>query len=257
MATNDDLLKEFVESSPKLNPRLARWNKERLLAEVEEVLRIAPSLDMFSKDSGSDEHLAWLGRAGATISRWDIAHSVTVSAAMHAVPSDYLEPCRKTLFTFKVLLQQAKADLIMDLGRSSVVVPEGQQFHYFDGLRKLIETARSEVFFVDPYLDADFVSRYLPYVAKGCAVRLLGRYKVTTLLPAVDMFTQQSGTPVSVRVSKSLHDRYLFVDRSACYQSGASFKGWCEERDDGNSGDHRRLSGDVGRVREAVGQWKA
>ena len=27
-----------------------------------------------------------------------------------------------------------------------------------------------------------------------------------------------------VRVSGSLHDRYLFIDRAACYLSGASFK---------------------------------
>ena len=104
----------------------------------------------------------------------------------------------------------------MELGRGSVVVAEGRVFEYFDELRKVIETARVDVFFVDPYLDADFVSRYLPYVAEGVSIRLLGGAKKrATLLPAVDSFAQQSGRPVSVRVSDGLHDRYLFVDGAA------------------------------------------
>ena len=82
------------------------------------------------------------------------------------------------------------------------------------------------MFFVDPYLDADFVSRYLPYVAEGVSIRLLGGPKKrATLLPAVDSFAQQYGRPVTVRVSDGLHDRYLFIyDEAACYLSGASFK---------------------------------
>ena len=78
------------------------------------------------------------------------------------------------------------------LGRGSVVVAEGRVFEYFDELRKVIETARDDVFFIDPYLDADFVSRYLPYVAEGVSIRLLGGPKKrATLLPAVDSFAQQ------------------------------------------------------------------
>ena len=47
---------------------------------------------------------------------------------------------------------------------------------------------------------------------------------MVTLLPAVDLFATQSRLIVQVRSSSVFHDRYLFVDRSACYLSGASFK---------------------------------
>ena len=81
------------------------------------------------------------------------------------------------------------------------------------------------MFFVDPYLDADFVSQYLPYVAESVSIRLLGGSKKrATLLPAVDLFNRQHGESIIVHVSDRLHDRYLFVDRAACYLSGASFK---------------------------------
>ena len=101
---------------------------------------------------------------------------------------------------------------------------QGQVFAYFDELRRLIEAAHSDLFFVDLYLDADFVPEYLPQVSKGAAVRLLGHRKMGTLLPAVDLFVQQSGSAVAVRSSSKLHDRYLFLDRTACCLSGAFFK---------------------------------
>ena len=57
------------------------------------------------------------------------------------------------------------------------------------------------------------------------SIRLLsGSKKRATLLPAVESFAQQSGTPISVRVLDGLHDRYLFIDRTDCHLSGASFK---------------------------------
>src|SRR5207249_224607 len=78
--------------------------------------------------------------------------------------------------------------------------------------------------FVDRYLEADFVARYLPYVAPGVSIRLLCGDKIATLLPAVDMFSQEHKRQVEVRSSDAIHDRYLFIDRMEGYFSGASFK---------------------------------
>ena len=218
-------LQELWDSNPRLNPALARAQSERLLPEVEDILRAAPSVEEFASDSGSDKHLAWLGRAAAALTRWDTVCAVKVSAALTKVPSENRHACQQTLASLTILLQQARSDLRMELARGSVVVAEGDVFEYFDELRKVIETARVEVFFVDPYLDANFVSRYLPYVAKSVPIRLLGSpRKRASLLPAVGSFTQQHGTPIVVRISERLHDRYLFVDQAACYLSGASFK---------------------------------
>ena len=212
-------------SHPRLNFRLSRAQAERLLPEVEDILRVAPTIEEFAIDSGSDEHLAWHGRAAAAIKRWEPASMVQVSAALMKVSSNRYDSCQEALTTLKILLQQAKSDLRMELGRGSVVVAEGRVFEYFDEPRKVIETARTDVFFVDPYLDAEFVSRYLSHVAEGVSIRLLGGpTKRATLLPAVDSFAQQSARLVSVRVSDRLHDRYLFIDGAACYLSGASFK---------------------------------
>ncbi|TBY73384.1 hypothetical protein E0H51_23995 [Rhizobium leguminosarum bv. viciae] len=124
-----------------------------------------------------------------------------------------------------ILLQNARHTLRMEtVGPMSLAVHKGMVFDYFDRLREIIEEARSDIFFVDPYLDADFVSRYLAFARPGVAVRLLAREKVKTLMPAVATFTQQHGTLIEVRVGSGFHDRFVFVDGARGVQSGASFK---------------------------------
>jgi hypothetical protein len=103
-------------------------------------------------------------------------------------------------------------------------VPERKPHQYFEEVRARIERASADLLFVDQYLEADFVDRYLPYVPQGVRVRLLtGRRYVGKLLPAVDIFAKQSGLAVEVRTAE-FHDRYLLIDGKECHHSGASFK---------------------------------
>jgi hypothetical protein len=91
-------------------------------------------------------------------------------------------------------------------------------------IRKLIATANSDLLFVDPYLDPNFVSQYLPHIPMGVKTRLLAREKLPSLRPAVKLLAQQSQMPIEVRSAPNFHDRYFIVDGKDCYQSGASFK---------------------------------
>ena len=198
--------------------------KEQLLAEVEDILRTLPSREDF--DKRAEDSVAWVGRAAAALTRWNMPKFPQIDAAVDDINKS-LDMVRNINGRAKLtsLLHQARADLRMDVGPLSVVIDKGQVFDYFDELRKVIEPARKDLFFVDPYLDAEFVTRYLPHVAAGTGVRLLGGEKrMPTLLPAVDLFTKQSGLAIEVRSSGDIHDRYLFVDGAACYVSGASFK---------------------------------
>jgi hypothetical protein len=130
----------------------------------------------------------------------------------------YLHQMMKTLY-------EMRADLLLSVrGPLTAAIGQGMVFDYFDELRKIIQLAQQDVFFVDPYLDADFVSRYLPHVRKGASIRLLTREKLATLMPAVRAFSQQTQAQIEVRAVPQFHDRYLFVDGRECYQSGASFK---------------------------------
>lgn len=191
---------------------------EELLAEVEDLIRTIPNWRL-------NESLQWKGRALAVLERWSPVAAVKAEVVLDEIHGYAGARGEKARDDIQVILHHAQYDLRMKtVGPLTVVADGGSTFEYFDEIRKVIEMAQQDVFFVDPYLDAEFVTRYLPQVRGGVSVRLLSNVKITALVPAVDMFTQEHGTTIEVRSFKDMHDRFLFVDRSSCYQSGASFK---------------------------------
>lgn len=196
---------------------------EQLLAEIEDILRTMPPRPTIRHET--EENFSWLGRVSAAVEQWDPPKAIPLRGYLDQFHSVMAREAGEGLRKVMTLLHQARNDLRMKtLGPMNVAVGHGMVFDYFDEIRKIVEAAKQEVFFIDPYLDAEFVSRYLTHVASGVAVRLLGRERLNTLLPAVDAFVQQTKGQVSVRSAPNFHDRYIFVDRAACYQSGASFK---------------------------------
>jgi hypothetical protein len=174
----------------------------------------------------TQENVAWFGRASAAIEAWNSSKVPLVKEYLDLFFSN--GHARETGYGFTkllTLLHQAQSELRLETqGPASVAVPHRMVFEYFEEIRKIIEFSREDLMFVDPYLDAEFVARYLPHVAAGVTIRLLAREKLSTLLPAVDAFARQTGAAVEIRSASNFHDRYVFVDRVSCYQSGASFK---------------------------------
>jgi hypothetical protein len=197
----------------------------QILAELEDLLRTMPPRETLRHST--EENHAWFGRARAIVSAWngipaaDFGQYVdTFFSNTHAREASAAFPKLMTI------LQQARWDLRMRAtGPLSVAVDRGQPFDYFDEVRKIIAAAQSDILFVDPYMDADFVPRYLPQVRVGVTIRLLTSKNLPVLLPSVQQFVQQHGASVEVRKpSGRPHDRYVFVDRAQCYLSSASFK---------------------------------
>lgn len=198
-------------------------DNRRLLAELEDLIRNAPPNDKIHHRS--PEILSWLGRSVAVLNDW---HS-----SRGALAREYLKQIRMTnayqieegYLSLMTLLYEGRHVLQMATNTSGVAVAQGMQFDYFDEIRKKIEEARQDLLFIDPYLDAEFVSRYLTNVAAGVKVRLLtSDKKLSSLLGALKPFVQQHKVSVEVRTMDGLHDRYFFIDGKSCYQSGASFK---------------------------------
>jgi hypothetical protein len=198
-------------------------NSEELLGEIEDILRTMPPKETLRH--GADENFAWLGRVAAVIEEWSLPKAILLASAMDQFHGQSARDAQEGLRKLLTLLHQARHDLRMKtIGPVNAAIGHGQIFDYFDEIRRIIEPAKEDLLFVDPYLDAEFVSRYLPHVTKGVPIRLLARERLTTLLPAVELYARQSGTTVLVRSAPGFHDRYIIVDRTACYQSGASFK---------------------------------
>ena len=173
----------------------------------------------------TDENFAWLGRVGALIEAWNLSKVLYLRPAMDQFNGQDVQISHEGFRKIMTLLHEARHNLRMrTVGPLTAAIGRGSVFDYFDEVRKILEPATRDVLFVDPYLDAEFVSRYLPHIRRGTVVRLLARERLATLLPAADAFSRQSGVTVEIRSAPGFHDRYVFVDGAACYQSGASFK---------------------------------
>lgn len=196
---------------------------EELLGEVEDILRTMPPRETLRHSN--EKNFAWLGRAAALIENWSLPKSLPFNAALNEFHGQSARDAQEGFRKIITLLHQAQQDLRMKtVGPVNSALGHGRVFDYFDEIRKIIEPANQDFLFIDPYLDAEFVARYLPHVRNGTTIRLLGRERIATLLPAVDQFSNQAGVAVAVRSAVGFHDRYVIVDGSACYQSGASFK---------------------------------
>jgi hypothetical protein len=216
----------------------------KLLAEIEDLLRTYPYNELQKMSFVS---VSWLGRLSAAISLWDndtagreVAKSIEMIEAswIEGTMERYLrlinqKPAKSTSVPIKtnpyskilIILHKAQSDLrFRTIGPLNQAFEEGQSFQYFDQLRRLIEEAATDILFVDPYLNSEFVSKYLPHVKAGVRVRLLGSNKITALKSAAEECAKQHGFQVLIRSSKELHDRWIFIDGTRCFQSGASFK---------------------------------
>ena len=176
-------------------------------------------------DQDTAEVFNWLGRAVAAIAGLNSGLGESARRCVEQMQQPMRVESQQGYLSLLVLLEEARATLRMTtIGPINRAIGQGYVFDYFDEIRKIISLARSDLFFVDPYLDADFVSQYLPQVPIGVRLRLLAREKLATLMPAVRLFAQQSGSNIEVRSPANFHDRYFIVDRKSCYQSGSSFK---------------------------------
>lgn len=195
-----------------------------LLGELDSLLREMPDWESFARHS--DESSQWSGRLTAVLEAWDSIRAMSLAASLRSARSTISQHREHALSEIKTLLHHARYDLQMKVGVGlNAAYDTGAVFSYFDDVRKLFEQAVTDILVIDPWLDADFVSRYLPSVKANVSIRLLtSKNKLGTLLPAVDLFAQQDGAAVAVRIDDALHDRYLVIDGVSGYQSGASFK---------------------------------
>ena len=198
--------------------------KEELLAELEDLIRTVPPRGELRK--ATPDNLSWLGRATAVVNEWNPSNIIFVRTFLSDLQHNMAGISSVGFQNLMVLLNQARAEIRMEtVGPTNVALSRGMVFDYFEELRKIIEMAQRDILFVDPYLDAEFVSNYLPHVTANVPVRLLTHGKrIKILLPAAQMFAAQNQTTLEIRSTPDIHDRFVFINKSECYQSGASFK---------------------------------
>ena len=165
-------------------------------------------------------------RTRGTLNTWNSIETTLrfpdVSAFASSLPKIRMVAHTKLL----ALLHQAEQNLeIKNDSSVKAIIPTGNVFDFFNEVRKILNMAKKDVFFIDPYLDAEFVERYMPQIEKNVPVRLLTSDSyIKNLIPAVNLYSKQTGTPTIIKTSKDFHDRYLLIDNAKSFQCGGSFK---------------------------------
>lgn len=206
---------------------LTGLTKHQILAEIEDVIRAMPEANKLHWDS--PEVLAWLGRAGAAVENWSLGKTVEWNLAVNAVRRGRVFEDGKARII--MLLRQAHNDLrLKTIGPINVAIGQGHVFDYMDTMRAIIGEAKSDILFVDRYLNGAFVSKYLPFVTDGVHIRLLTRRDpknekaFQSLISMASAFEDQHKALLEIRSHPDHHQRYVFLDKSSAYESGTSFK---------------------------------
>ena len=202
---------------------MSNFDKSQLLAEIEDLIRTAPPL--LTLHQGEQEQFAWLGRASLLVRRWNPNRGVIFDSEVRTLHAGRSYDPAVSIAEIFTTLHEARQDLRLNVvGPLTIAVQHGAVFDYFDEVRKVMGAAQSELFFVDPYMESEFVSRYIVQVPSSIRIRLLGKKSIPSLLPAVELIRKQNRINIEVRSNPNLHDRFLFVDSRNGFHSGASFK---------------------------------
>jgi hypothetical protein len=198
-----------------------------LLYHLDELMRTKPPGNELAGNP-TDEHQEWIGQARALIAAWDEPRATAFKLDCDkALAVDYYKPMEPVHALARIVstIQEARSELrLITGGRVSASFAGGQPFNIFDELRKVIGTAQTNVLFVDPYMGADFVSRYLPHVPQNVAIRLLTKNMVPQLTSALGVYIQQHPLNIEARTSATIHGRFLSLDGTRSFTVDASFK---------------------------------
>lgn len=199
-------------------------DEKQLLAEIDSVLAKMPPTGAFDGSPAAD---IWLGVANAVLasgitpierSKLDLFNQAIEQGTYAGTDrAGAIRGVTRMLNTMRHTLLMATG------GTGTVAIDHGMHFEYFDGIRKIVQTATADLLIVDQFLNEDVLSKFCVFAREGVAIRLLGRRYMSTLLPAAVALNQQRGK-VQLRASDILHDRYVIVDREKCFLSGASLK---------------------------------
>lgn len=123
------------------------------------------------------------------------------------------------------VLSRAISDIELKVpDKGQVAFAAGEVYDFFRELNKVIASAESSLFIVDPYLDHTVFDHYLNSRKREVTVRLLLNRNADEVKAAAKKYTIQHGEILEVRKTKIIHDRVIFIDGYVCWVVGQSLK---------------------------------
>jgi hypothetical protein len=108
---------------------------------------------------------------------------------------------------------------------------KGSDHDAYVHIRTILQTAKAELFIIDPYMDGTIFQLLGTLASTTMTVRILTSKCPSDFSLEAKKFTKQHpGFAVEVRTTRDFHDRFIILDKTRCYLLGASIK------DAGNKG---------------------
>jgi len=105
--------------------------------------------------------------------------------------------------------------------RLEKVYNPGQSYEFYDDIKKLISSSKSEVFLIDSYATEDIIDLYLSKLRTGIKIMILTKDPKGNFVSVAQKFKMKHGKNFTVKINKNCHDRVFFVDKQ-CYVTGQS-----------------------------------
>jgi len=201
--------------------RIRMMDKAFLLAQLKSLLERQPDFSKYSVQS--NEHHEWLGAAHALVNQYDIHEAIRLASSSRLLSIDLMRESSIAEILNIIHRNIAAIQLATPTSADQVYGP-GAEYDFFKDLSSKFQSATKSLFIIDQYTDSQIFDDYLVGVPNTIMVRILANKYAGNLKTAVQKFNSQHQANVSVKSSKDLHDRVVFVDDLACWVMGQSIK---------------------------------
>lgn len=204
-------------------PSLAE--KQILLLKLTELMDNRPAFGTSYISEPDAIQWQWLARAKGIMQRCELITRENFYAAAATVSSYWVSGFDSVQREIYETIEGFKIDLEIE-GRDQIgfTYKTGDTYTFFSDLKGIIKCAQSEIFLIDPYFDGQSFDDYLSNTSSNLRVRILAKNYVSGIEAFAKRHVAQFKSNISLRSSKSLHDRVLFLDNSDCWIMGGSIK---------------------------------
>jgi len=214
------------ENPPSMGPEQAVPLLEELMSQGDEIKE---------SDRKSSPAIEWQQTAASLLEAAFGSNSQNLQALRNAKTSNTLylpgapdsEYQRMHVRTIEVsvaVLQSAVRQLRWRLqDPNQVFLRAGSQHDAYVELRKIVQTATSEIMIVDSYVDHT-LWQLLTNLAPSAKIRILTEQMKGDFRLEARKFAAQHGNTVEVRQTVGYHDRFIIGDTQRCWHIGASIK---------------------------------
>lgn len=203
---------------------------EKRYALLKQLAATVPDLGKRGTPPRSPETFVWLGNLHAAVDHLAFG----IDAMQVKVAGDHLGNAvhEQNVSTIMAAMYRAiaKLELMLPAAAQGAFLAAGSPFDALAATSKILDEARSEILFVDPYLGSKVLTSFAIQAREQVAISLLAAKERVkgSLKPAGDTWVTQYGVsrPLSVRLApaRALHDRLIIVDRAMVWDVSQSFE---------------------------------